>query len=92
MGSLLYWKGLSNDLKRWTKECSTCQKYKSENVAPTGLLQPRPIPVRSWSSISMDFIEGIPSSMEKIVILLVVDGLTKYGHFIALSHLLLLYQ
>jgi hypothetical protein len=34
----------------------------------------------------MDFIMGLPKSKGKSVIMVVVDRLTKYAHFCALSH------
>ena len=36
--------------------------------------------------LSMDFIEGLPKSQGYSVILVVVDKLTKYAHFMAVKH------
>jgi len=37
-----------------------------------------------WEDLSMDFIAHLPSSMGHIVMWVICDRLTKYGHFIAL--------
>jgi hypothetical protein len=44
------------------------------------------VPDKAWSHISLDFIEGLPKSAGKDVILVVVDKFTKFAHFIPLSH------
>ena len=67
-------------------ECDTSQCHKSETTLLPGLLEPFPIPTRIWIDISMDFIEWTPKYGGKIVILVVVDRLSKYCHFFSLSH------
>jgi hypothetical protein len=59
---------MKSDIRKLIRECDICQRVKSENVSPAGLLQPLPIPARPWLSISMDFIDGLPLSMGYSVI------------------------
>lgn len=63
-----------------------CLRCKYETVAYPGLLQPLPIPEGVWQSIAMDFIEQLTRSKGKDTIWVVVDRLSKYAHFVALSH------
>ena len=51
-------------------------------VITSGILRPLPIPDRPWSSISMDFVTGLPWSDGNDAIWVVVDRLTKIRHFV----------
>ncbi|GJR52082.1 retrotransposon-related protein [Tanacetum coccineum] len=73
--SLFYWKGMHKLVKQFIRECDTCQRQKPDLAAYHGYLQPLPILDKIWSSISMDFIKGLPSSQGKTVVMVVVDRL-----------------
>ena len=44
------------------------------------------MPTQAWQVISLDFIEGLPQSAGYTVILVVVDRLTKFAHFVPMRH------
>jgi hypothetical protein len=86
MKGLYYWPGMKRHIEEWIKQCLVCQHAKNDHTVPAGLLQPLPVPERPWAAIIMDFIEGLPKSDDCEVILVVVDRLTKYAHFLPLRH------
>ena len=55
---------------------------KPQQHKPYGLLKQLPVPERPWNSISMDFIETLPTSDGSNSILVIVDRFTKQGIFI----------
>ena len=77
---------MKGDVENYIKQCTTCQKAKHSLQHPMGLLQPLPVPEGIWQDLTMDFIEGLPKSEGYSVILVVVDRLTKYTHFMAIRH------
>ena len=77
---------MHQQVKEFVKACPDCQKNKAEHIPYPGLLQPLPVADLAWTHISMDFVEGLPKSHGKDVILVVVDRFTKYSHFLTLSH------
>jgi hypothetical protein len=77
-----HWPGLRQYVRRFVTTCDTCQRNKTSQHKPYGLLQPLPIPETPWSSISMDLIVQLPPSQDYTSILVVVDRLTKMAHFI----------
>lgn len=83
---LFYWLGQKTEVVKCVLACEVCQRCKHEQVALPGLLQPLSIPDQAREGISMDFIEGLPKSEAKDVILVVADRLTKFAHFLSLTH------
>ncbi|KAL4290327.1 hypothetical protein GQ457_14G018800 [Hibiscus cannabinus] len=79
-----YWKTMRQDVRHYVRNCQVCQRMKSDSLVPAGLLQPLPIPEQVFEDLALDFIVGLPKSNGKESILVVVDRLTKYGHFFAL--------
>ncbi|KAG8489288.1 hypothetical protein CXB51_017334 [Gossypium anomalum] len=82
-----FWKGMKLATSEFVQHCLVCQRHKWKNLQPAGLLQPLPIPQHIWADISIDFVEGLPKVKGKSVLMVVVDRLSKYAHFLPLSHL-----
>ena len=76
------WPGLREFIKKYCKSCTTCMQAKPQQHKPYGLLKQLPILERPWNSISMDFIETLPTSSGCDSILVIVDRLSKQGIFI----------
>eukprot|EP00253_Pinus_taeda_P007116 PITA_07116 len=81
-----FWIGMKKDILTFVEECDVCQRHKGESVKAQGTLQPLPIPASIWMEVSMDFITGLTNSGNKLVIMVVVDRISKYAHFCALPH------
>jgi len=73
-------------IKDYISTCEVCAQAKPEHCRLPGLLQPLPVPQHAWHTTNLDFIEGLPKSKTFDTILVVIDKLTKYAHFIPLSH------
>jgi len=83
---VFYWARMWNHIRVFIRGCDVCQRHKVATTQPNGLLQPLSIPEAIWNDISMDFIDGLPTSKGKTTIFVVGDRLSKYGHFTPLSH------
>ena len=86
ISAILYWEGMKKDIQKYLQECEVCQRNKYETLSPAGLLQPLPILTSTCTDLSMDFLGGVPRAKGLDTILVVIDRLTKYGLFFALSH------
>jgi hypothetical protein len=77
---------MGGTVKEFLRSYDVCQWYKTDSIRPAVLLQPLSIPERVWTDISMDFIEGLPPSNGHTVVMVVVDRLSKYVHFVPIKH------
>ena len=81
-----YWVGMRKRVAQYVRACSVCQTQKASHQQPQGLLQPLTMPAHVWDEVSMDFVEALPKSGGFDTILVVVEKLSKYAHFVRLRH------
>lgn len=82
-----WWPMMDSDTQEFVGACSICSRNKTPHQPSSGLFQPLSIPEWPWSHIALDFVTGLPPSQGHIVILTVVDRLSKVDHFIPLAKL-----
>ncbi|TYJ52350.1 hypothetical protein B9479_007044 [Cryptococcus floricola] len=82
-----FWPSMSRDIQAYVRSCQACQRNKSSNQGPTGLLRPLPIPPHRWHTVTMDFAGPFPASgsQRHDMVMVVVDKLTKRSHFASYS-------
>lgn len=83
---LFAWPGLRKAVQTYVSQCEICQQAKVEHCKTPGLLQPLPVPLQAWHTVTMDFVEGLPKSGGYDTIMLVVDKFSKFAKFIPLTH------
>jgi hypothetical protein len=66
---------------KFVQSCQVCIHAKPDRASYPGKLQPLPVLLEAWETISMDFIEGLPHSDRASCILVIIDKFTKYSHF-----------
>ena len=76
-----YWPNMRKVIKRYIRNCHSCQRAKPSHDGLTGLLRPLPIPAQRWVDISMDFIVGLPDSEGHNAICTIIDRLSKERHY-----------
>ncbi len=76
-------------VKEFVKSCDVCAWANNLRHRPHGFLQPLPIFISSWFSISMDFIIDPPPSSSYDSILVVVDHLTNMTNFIPCTKIII---
>jgi hypothetical protein len=76
-----WWPTMNADVRRYVAGCDSCQRMKSSNQKPAGLLKPLPIPGDTWESVSMDLIVSLPQTAAGYTAIVVfVDRLSKMVH------------
>ena len=57
-----FWQGMHQDIKSFLQRCSVCQRAKTSQLHPSGMLSHLRIPNGIWEDVAMDFITGLPLS------------------------------
>jgi len=72
---------MSQYVSCYVATCDPCLQTKVQHQWPTSELQPLPVLEKRWEVMSMDFIVELPESGGYDVIMVVVDLVGKWAHF-----------
>ena len=72
-----YWPKMSDDIRRFVRNCELCRKSTPWRDGRHGYLRPLPVPSRTWQHLTVDFITGLPLSEGKSNLMVVKDRLSK---------------
>ena len=77
---------MKKDVAEYVSKCLTCQQVKAEHRHPAGLLQSLPIPEWKWEHITMDFVVGLPKTLQgNDAVWVIMDRLTKSAYFLPIE-------
>jgi transposase InsO family protein len=83
-----YWPGITRDVSQFIKACDSCGRNTVWRSRRQGLLRPLPVPERTWSEISMDYVTEMPATARgNRHILVITDRLSKGAIFIPVPDL-----
>ena len=74
---LFYWPGLRTMVDKYCLSCETCLRAKASTRGESGRLKPNEVPRERMDSISMDLIVGLPESNGHLMVIVVVERLSK---------------
>jgi predicted aspartyl protease/transposase InsO family protein len=74
-----YWPGLSQEVRRFLRNCDVCGRVTIWRHRKKGLLKPLPIPDRNWQDISIDFMDQLPRTNPEGAtnLMVITDRLSK---------------
>lgn len=73
-----FWRQMAASVSQYVRTCQSCQRNKTLQKKPVGLLNPLEIPEERWRSISMDFLTSLPADRHGFnAIWVIVCRLTK---------------
>ncbi|GJT53866.1 putative reverse transcriptase domain-containing protein [Tanacetum coccineum] len=82
-GDLRTLPNMKANIATYISKCLTCAKVKAEHQNPSGLLVQPKILECKWEKITMDFVTKLPKTTNGYdTIWVIIDHLTKYGHFL----------
>ena len=78
-----WWPGVTKDIGKYIEEYDIYQRIKNKTETLAGKLMINEILERTWTHLMVDLITKLPLVVEKDMILVVCNRLSKMIHFVA---------